>query len=44
MRTDLPDCLAMVDIRRYQTPGPQGIMGKKHYERGLMWVETFQAG
>ena len=23
---------------------PQGVMGKKHYERGLMWVETYQAG
>lgn len=20
--------------------GPQGVMGKAHYERGLMWVET----
>jgi carboxypeptidase D len=24
--------------------GPQGIMGVQHYERGLMWVETFQSG
>lgn len=24
--------------------GPQGIMGIQHYERGLMWVETFQSG
>lgn len=23
---------------------PQGIMGKQHYERGLQWVETYQAG
>jgi carboxypeptidase D len=23
---------------------PQGVMGKKHFERGLMWVETYQAG
>lgn len=22
--------------------GPQGIMGIQHYERGLMWVETYQ--
>ena len=24
--------------------GPQGVMGRQHYERGLQWVETFQAG
>ena len=24
--------------------GQQGVMGKQHYERGLMWVETYQAG
>ncbi|KAI9720473.1 MAG: hypothetical protein M1828_005644 [Chrysothrix sp. TS-e1954] len=24
--------------------GPQGITGIQHYERGLMWVETFQSG
>ena len=24
--------------------GPQGIMGIQHYERGLMWVETYQSG
>ena len=24
--------------------GPQGIMGKQHYERGLMWVESYQTG
>ena len=24
--------------------GPQGIMGIQHYERGLMFVETFQCG
>lgn len=23
---------------------PQGYMGIQHYERGLMWAETFQAG
>lgn len=26
------------------TDGPQGIMGIQHYERGLMWAETFQSG
>lgn len=24
--------------------GPQGIMGIQHFERGLMWAETFQSG
>ncbi|KIV86478.1 hypothetical protein PV11_02089 [Exophiala sideris] len=24
--------------------GPQGIMGVQHFERGLMWVETYQSG
>lgn len=24
--------------------GPQGIMGVQHYERGLMWVETYMSG
>ena len=24
--------------------GPQGVMGKKHFERGLMWVESYQTG
>lgn len=24
--------------------GPQGVMGVQHYERGLMWAETFQSG
>lgn len=24
--------------------GPQGVMGIQHYERGLMWVQTFQSG
>ncbi|WVQ80584.1 hypothetical protein IAT38_002689 [Cryptococcus sp. DSM 104549] len=25
-------------------PGVQGTMGVQHYERGLMWAETFQSG
>lgn len=25
-------------------PGGQGIMGVQHFERGLMWAETFQSG
>ena len=24
--------------------GPQGIMGVQHFERGLMWAETYQSG
>lgn len=24
--------------------GPQGIMGVQHYERGLMWAETYMSG
>jgi len=24
--------------------GPQGIMGVQHYERGLMWAETYLSG
>lgn len=24
--------------------GPQGLMGIQHYERGLMWAETYQSG
>lgn len=24
--------------------GPQGVMGIQHYERGLMWAQTFQSG
>lgn len=24
--------------------GPQGVMGVQHYERGLMWAETFLSG
>jgi carboxypeptidase D len=24
--------------------GPQGAIGIQHYERGLMWVQTFMAG
>jgi carboxypeptidase D len=27
----------------FDGPG-QGIMGVQHYERGLMWAETFQSG
>jgi carboxypeptidase D len=35
-----------VYLDNYGAPnsGPQGVMGISHYERGLMWVETFQSG
>ena len=39
--TDL--VVTMPDLE-YGYGGAQGVMGKKHYERGLMWVETYQAG
>jgi carboxypeptidase D len=26
------------------TESPQGVMGKQHYERGLMWAETYLSG
>lgn len=26
------------------TDGPQGIMGVQHFERGLMWAESYQTG
>ena len=29
---------------QYWPRKPQGIMGKQHFERGLQWVETYQAG
>ncbi|MBE7180467.1 MAG: hypothetical protein INR71_04510 [Terriglobus roseus] len=28
----------------FDGPGGQGIMGIQHYERGLMWAETYQSG
>jgi carboxypeptidase D len=29
---------------RHYDYSPQGIMGKQHYERGLMWVDMYQTG
>ena len=44
---NLPD-LAYADVFEANglagLDGPQGVMGIQHYERGLMWVETFQSG
>ena len=34
---DIPDI-------EYYVGGPQGTIGKQHYERGLMWAETYQSG
>jgi len=31
-------------MQNYTNPNPQGTMGVKHFERGLMWNEVFQAG
>lgn len=28
----------------FDGPGGQGIMGVQHYERGLLWAETYQCG
>ncbi|PWY91150.1 serine carboxypeptidase PepF [Aspergillus heteromorphus CBS 117.55] len=43
---DIPDLMyneAFIE-NGYDPQGGQGIMGIQHYERGLMWVETFQSG
>ena len=45
MVVDIPDLeyKAAFDASSYVKgdDGPQGVVGIKHYERGLMWVETF---
>ncbi|KAI9924743.1 hypothetical protein ASPWEDRAFT_111975 [Aspergillus wentii DTO 134E9] len=42
---DLPDLQwAEVLEQNGLEPSTQGIMGISHYERGLMWAETFQSG
>ena len=41
----IPDLLytqAFIDSGYAGFDGPQGVMGVQHYERGLMWAETFQ--
>ena len=36
---------AVFDANGYQGyDDPQGLMGIQHYERGLMWVESYQTG
>lgn len=44
---DIPDLVyaqAFAENGMAGLDGPQGQMGIQHYERGLMWVETFQSG
>ena len=33
-----------VPIKLERWVDEQGVMGKQHYERGLQWVEVYQAG
>ncbi|KAL3444712.1 Alpha/Beta hydrolase protein [Aspergillus insuetus] len=43
---DLPD-LAWAEVREQNglsAEQPQGTMGVQHFERGLMWAETYQSG
>ena len=40
---DLQDA-AMYEQEGEDPLGGQGIMGIQHYERGLMWAETYQSG
>ncbi|KAJ5944491.1 hypothetical protein N7516_004659 [Penicillium verrucosum] len=43
----IPDLMyANVFAQNGQTgvDGPQGVMGVQHYERGLMWAQSFQSG
>ena len=36
---------AVFDANGYNgVDGPQGTMGVQHYERGLMWAETYLSG
>jgi len=44
---DIPDLVYADTFNANGIPGadgPQGVMGIQHYERGLMWVQTFQSG
>ena len=44
---ETPDLVypAVFDANKYAgIDGPQGVVGIQHYERGLMWAETFQSG
>lgn len=47
INVELPDLMYMqvFDANGYNgLDGPEGVMGIQHYERGLMFVETFQSG
>ncbi|RAH52603.1 serine carboxypeptidase PepF [Aspergillus piperis CBS 112811] len=43
---DIPDLMynEVFVENGYDPQGGQGVMGIQHYERGLMWAETFQSG
>jgi len=44
---DIPDLLyadVFADNGGTDLDGPQGIMGIQHYERGLLWAQTYQSG
>lgn len=44
---DIPDLLyadVFAENDGVGLDGPQGLMGIQHYERGLMWAETYQSG
>ena len=44
---DIPDLLyanVFAENGAEGIDGPQGVMGIQHYERGLMWAETYQSG
>lgn len=43
----MPDLMYDDVFKENEQPGldgPQGVMGVQHYERGLMWAETYQSG
>lgn len=43
----IPDLIyqqAFVDSGYGGLDGPQGVMGIQHFERGLMWAQTYQSG
>ncbi|KAL9073142.1 MAG: hypothetical protein Q9157_004855 [Trypethelium eluteriae] len=38
------DVIVQTPDLQYGIGGPQGVIGKQHYERGLLWIETYQSG
>lgn len=44
---DIPDLMYKDTFRKNgaaNLDGPQGVMGVQHYERGLMWAQTYMSG